>query len=117
MQKVVINKCFGGFGLSTKAVEWMRENDYPAGDECKLGGEYYDDGSGPVREFVAPTVPSRSKSFRTAEGVIDAVETLGEAANGEHAMLKVVEIPEDIEWEIDEYDGRESIAEKHRVWG
>jgi hypothetical protein len=44
------------------------------------------------------------------------VEQLGEAANGEFAELKVVEIPDDAEWTIQEYDGDEWIAEKHRTW-
>ena len=29
---------------------------------------------------------------------------------------KIIEIPDDIEWEIDNYDGIESIHEKHRSW-
>jgi hypothetical protein len=44
------------------------------------------------------------------------VEELGEAANGSYARLKVVEIPDDVEWTIKEYDGDEWIAEKHRTW-
>jgi len=31
-------------------------------------------------------------------------------------MRKVVEIPDDIEFVIEEYDGIEWVAEKHRVW-
>jgi hypothetical protein len=30
--------------------------------------------------------------------------------------LKVVSIPDDVEWVMDDYDGIESIHEKHRVW-
>jgi hypothetical protein len=41
---------------------------------------------------------------------------LGEAANGRCAELKVVEIPDDVEWQIEEYDGLEWVAEKHRTW-
>jgi hypothetical protein len=37
-------------------------------------------------------------------------------ANGLHANLKIVEIPGDIEWLVQEYDGAEWIAEKHRTW-
>ena len=37
--------------------------------------------------------------------------------DGKCASLKVVEVPEDAEWEIDEYDGNEHVAEKHRTWG
>lgn len=29
---------------------------------------------------------------------------------------KIVEIPDDVQWTIEEYDGIEWVAEKHRVW-
>ena len=48
--------------------------------------------------------------------LVQVVEELGEEANGKHATLKVVEIPDDIEWYIEEYDGCERVAEKHRTW-
>ena len=44
------------------------------------------------------------------------VEEMGDAANGKCAELRVVEIPDGTDWEIDEYDGSEHIAEKHRTW-
>jgi hypothetical protein len=28
----------------------------------------------------------------------------------------VIEIPDDVEWEVEEYDGLEWVAEKHRTW-
>ena len=33
-----------------------------------------------------------------------------------NANLKMVEIPDDVEWEIADYDGKEWVAEKHRTW-
>jgi len=48
--------------------------------------------------------------------LIQVVEELGAAANGRCADLKIVEIPDDVEWTIEEYDGLEHIAEKHRTW-
>lgn len=48
--------------------------------------------------------------------LVECVETLGDAASGKQSKLKIVEIPDDVEWEIAEYDGRESIEEKHRSW-
>jgi hypothetical protein len=47
---------------------------------------------------------------------VAVVEELGARANGRHAELKVVEIPANVDWEIDEYDGAEWVAEKHRIW-
>jgi len=49
--------------------------------------------------------------------LVQVVEELGDAASGRHAKLKVVEVPDGIDYEIDEYDGIERIAEVHRSWG
>lgn len=49
--------------------------------------------------------------------LVQVVEELGEASYGGYANLKVVEIPDDVDYEIDEYDGMEHVAEKHRTWG
>lgn len=57
------------------------------------------------------------KDNRTDPKLVECVETLGDIANGLFAELKVVEIPDDIEWDIDEYDGLERIVERHRSWG
>lgn len=48
--------------------------------------------------------------------LIQVIEELGELADGRHARLKIVEIPDDVEWQIDEYDGNEWISETHRTW-
>jgi len=48
--------------------------------------------------------------------LIKVIKELGEASNGRNAKLKIIEIPDDVEWEIEEYDGIEHIAEYHRTW-
>ena len=90
--KVVINRCFGGFSLSEKAYEFL-------GLEWDKYGYKYN-----------------GYDFRNDARLVECVETLGEEADGRFAELKVVEIPDDVEWEIEEYDGLESIHEVHRVW-
>jgi hypothetical protein len=49
--------------------------------------------------------------------LVECVETLGDKANGGCAALRIVEVPEDAHWHIDEYDGNEHVAEDHRTWG
>lgn len=49
--------------------------------------------------------------------LIQVVEELGEAANGNCAEIKIVDIPDGVEYDIEEYDGLEWVAEKHRTWG
>ena len=49
--------------------------------------------------------------------LIQVVEELGsEKASGRFSKLKIVEIPTGIDWEIEEYDGMETVGEKHRSW-
>lgn len=52
--------------------------------------------------------------------LIRIVEEIGlPQASGEYASLAIVEIPDDVPddgWEINEYDGVEWVAEKHRKW-
>jgi len=87
--KIVINSDFGGFSLSKAAYN-------------ELGIPW--DGHG----FC--------KLYRADLRLVACIEKLGSAANGKHAELKIVEIPDDIEWEINECDGAEWVAEKHRTW-
>ena len=92
---VVINKCFGGFGLSDKAINLYLE---------KKGGE-------PSPDFSAYFID------RTDPVLVDVVKTLGLEADTKYSSLAVVEIPDGIDYEIVDYDGVEHIAETHRTWG
>jgi hypothetical protein len=90
--KVVINRCYGGFGLSKEAYEF-------------LGIEW--DGYG---------YKFNGEDKRTNPKLVECVETLGGKADGFLAALKVVEIPDDVDWYIREYDGYETIEEVHHSW-
>ena len=90
--KVVVNRCFGGFGLSEAAYKHM-------GLEWDGYGHADTDG-------IARTDPR----------LVAAVEELGSAANGDYANLVVLDIPDDVQWIIEEYDGDETVAEVHRAW-
>jgi hypothetical protein len=48
--------------------------------------------------------------------LVQVVETLGPDCGGWVSSLKVVEIPDDVKWQIEEYDGSEWVAECHRTW-
>ena len=89
--KIVINTCYGGFGLSEKAFEIYKN----------LSGNQID--------------YSRDIE-RTDKDLVKVVEQLGVEAHGQSARLKVIEIPDDVEYYIEEYDGNEHVAEKHRTW-
>ena len=49
--------------------------------------------------------------------LVKVVEKLGKKANGTYADLEVVEVPDDVSWYVEEYDGIEWISENHRTWG
>jgi hypothetical protein len=53
---------------------------------------------------------------RTDPVLAQVVELLGKAAWGNFSELKVVDIPDDVDWYISQYDGKEHVAERHRVW-
>jgi hypothetical protein len=54
---------------------------------------------------------------RTDPDLIWVVENLGDKANTIVSKLKVIEIPDDVDYVIEEYDGNEWAAETHRTWG
>jgi len=95
--KVVINQCYGGFGLSKQAkTRYATLKDI---DETT----YFVEHSGLGIERTDPVL-------------IQMIEELGKRANGFFAELKIVEIPDDIKWTIEEHDGMERVVEKHRTW-
>ena len=118
--KVVINTDFGGFGLSREAFERLLKRkgiDYEVVESKTLGvirESFYHKGHAGDDEFYLSDYDFYGN--RSDEDLVEVVETLGSAANGSYSNLKVVEIPDDVEWYIEEYDGREHIAERHRTW-
>lgn len=95
--KVVINRCYGAFGLSDEAKAYMNQKRAEM-SLPELDFSIFDNG------------------HRNYWALVEAVETLGEKANGFCSKLKVVEVPNDVMWEIKEYDGLEEVREVARVW-
>jgi len=48
--------------------------------------------------------------------LVSIVQEMGEAADGPLASLRVVQLPADVDWQVEEYDGQEWVAERHRTW-
>ena len=91
--KIVINDCYGGFGLSEEAEELYIQ-------KKKISGSL------------------RGDILRNDSVLAEVVETLGDKASGIYSKLKVVEIPDDVtDWRIEEYDGWEHIAEGRKWYG
>lgn len=92
--KVVINACHGGFSLSDAAIHRYLEI-----KGLEMSDDFYD-----------------RNILRDDTALVQVVEELKEAANGAFAKLKILDIPEDVDWHVEEYDGLEWIAEAHRTW-
>ncbi len=92
--KVVINRTFGVFSIPEKLVKEL-------GWYCR----YFkgDDNEDPdYSEHADPEL------IKALEKMIENGESIG--------SLKIVEIPDDVDWYIEDYDGMETIHEKHRSW-
>ena len=85
MKKVVLNNCYGGFGLSDKALELIAKRKNTT-DRINHWGLKRDD-----------------------EDLIAVVEELGTEAEGHCAELIILEFDEGVKYTISEYDGSESI--------
>lgn len=109
--KIVLNKCYGCFSISKQAAEYMvKLGSKQAKAELKQAekeSRWY--GYGSSNEFA-------DSYDRTDKYLVKAVEKLGAKANGQCADLKVIKIPDGINYEIEQYDGMESIRETHRSW-
>ena len=87
IQYAVISPTFGGFGVSKKAMEYMKVT----------SSDFY-------------------KMSRTDERLIDAVKTLKEEASGQYAKLIVVPLKPKTTYIVSEYDGSEEISEDHKLF-
>jgi len=116
--KVVINKCYGGFGLSDRAIELCIELGMTVSDN--KSNRDVDFIKNKKKLFGSRFWPAKvdSKEFRCNPTVVKVVEELGDEAHKDFAKLKVVEIPFDglDGWEIHDYDGMETIEEDHQSW-
>lgn len=113
--KIVINDCYGGFGLSNLAIEKyasIKDIDLEA---RKAKAPFFDD---QIEYYYTGTenMFSYRDIARNDSVLVQVVEELGVNANDWGSELKIVDIPEDVKWQIDEYDGIEWVAEQHRTW-
>lgn len=131
--RIVINRCFGGFNLSDEAFELylakkgIKYYKYPSiwgNDYYTVPKEKYEKmkelwhkEDGDYRRINEKNWYLSSRDVSRDDPIlIEVIKELKKKANGMCADLKVVKIPDGIDWEIDEYDGLETIEEKHNSW-
>jgi hypothetical protein len=112
-RKIVINTCYGAFSLSHKAFRRLRELGHQQALQAVDTGHYWPSACRPDEPSLnqCATGISRDDSL-----LIKVVEELGPEANGHCASLKIVEIPADIQWDIQGAHGVERVREAHREW-
>lgn len=139
MKEVVINNRHGGFGLSHEAMlRYAEIKNLPVYTQThKYGFVKYslvpfeerldakdvdwhslslDERAEHNRVYKEQTLYDRDIP-RDDPALVQVVKELGaKKASGRFAALKIVRIPDNIEWEVDEYDGMEKINEVHRSW-
>ena len=136
-RKVVINACFGGFGLSHEAILayaerkgmklYVKEGRFsalvpysyytvPPEQYEKCSEEWFAADGDYKRINATGWYFSERDIDRDDPDLVAVVEEMGEAASDKLAKLEVVEIPADVDWKIEEYDGYEHVAEVHRTW-
>jgi hypothetical protein len=112
---IVINRCFGGFGLSEAAGKRYGELTgkivIPPYDRHRDDSQYFtEDGK------YKPGVVYCGNMARNDPALVQVVRELGKLANTRFSELAVVTIPDGVDWEISDYDGVETIQEAHRSW-
>lgn len=130
MRKIILNKCFGGFELSKKGYELYAKKKglelytytqnfengkikYEYSDSKDLLTTYFTKDFGNDVEISNKDYEKYSLYLRGEaredKTLIEVVEELGEQASGRFGELKIVEIPENAFYLIDEYDGIETV--------
>ena len=108
MTEIVINDCFGGFGLSNKAIKaYLKRKGIP----------YYEkvDRFNDTHFFTSNDNYFSSYNIKRDDpDLVAVVKELGKKANGFCASLRIVEVPANVDWTIEEYDGSETVEEVHR---
>lgn len=136
--KVILNKCYGGFGVSQEAYELYAKkkgieifsyklecrNDKPLYRKTDMGssiftitftkdfGDYIEMSDDDFDKYYL----NLDESHREDPVLIEVVEELGKKANGPFGELVIVDIPDGMEYEIDDYDGLETLHQKVEKW-
>lgn len=113
MKRIVINKSYGEFCLSHTAFLRLRELGQHEALQESDPGVYWPSGATtrePSLNRCGALVP------REDQKLVQVVAELGAAANGHCAELKIVEIPSEVQWEIEKTNGVEHVSEVHRRW-
>ena len=113
MAKIVINASYNRFCVSHQAFLRLRELGQPDALHETDQGAYWP-------AAASPHEPSLNQCGalipRDDHRLVQVVEEMRSEANGHGAELKVVTIPDGVQWVIEKKDGGEQVSEQHRIW-
>jgi hypothetical protein len=103
IMKVLVNECYGGYGISTEAGKlWLERKAIPY--------EIYEDGFHLIVFINGKKEYMRNYISRTDETLIEIFEDKGSKfVSGDLSEVALIEIPDGCEYDIHEYDGTEYI--------
>lgn len=104
MTKIVYNACYGGFDLSTKAME-LYLTKIVANYTPHPSGGFIVDG----RYFSADDIE------RDDPALVEVVEELGDEANTDYSYIMVADLTPGTRYFIHEYDGLETLETVDRI--
>lgn len=146
-KEIIINKCWGGFGLSHRAMMLYAKLSgfklYPFFEEREKKGEKWSPTTGKFKPyrgekskdnpydliFYSKKPLKKDGTYeedsyfsdynigRDDKNLVKVVKMLGKKSFSGHTKLKIVKIPANIKWKIHDYDGMESVEEEHKSWG
>lgn len=139
MKKVILNKCYGGFGVSVEAYKLYAKKKglsiYFYNYDYRNSQVLYEKTEDPTNKlffhcFIKDMGDNVNisdddykkyslwlwKDHREDPTLIEVIEELGEKASSPLSDLRIVKIPSNLDYVIDEYDGIETLHEKVREW-
>lgn len=122
-----------GISVTTLTVDKSQEDDdHPFGKWKRVRPGEENDRYGIFHLYLFRDIPESWKDYDETEdfkcltsddierddpALIETLETIGLLdCNGALSNINIVEIPDDVIWEIEEYDGNEWVSEVHRRW-
>jgi len=120
VDKVIINVCYGGWGVSDEGVlEFAKRSGFKLWTMDSGYGDtnfYMKDPEGLTDEEQNDEFFWSGDIDRTDPILVAMVEEDPGKWDGKFSELQVVELPVGLDYEIDDYDGIETIHETHRSW-
>ncbi len=114
MGKVVVNAEVGSvFSLSEIAWQMLAAIKGLRFSHCDPGGLccYLSEGEGePERPFYCREMD------RSDDALVRTVERLGTLANAGHTNLRIVAVPDNVDWEVRSVHGYEYVTDGKKIW-